>query len=407
MSEETTAPSSGGEDGIRGSGPRRSWPRRHRGAVAAAAFLALAGAAAGTWATDTWPFAKERYCWGAWEQDSGPKVLGDSELEASNSTRTARESAAPTRQKPRATCTLTVTSSIPDDHGGDEGSGSDTIDFTKTVTVTYDSPPENRSARLEWYGDYLDGSVSPLPDGVPGLVSQRKGMLVLPERCDVDGRPGTVTIEAKEHGDGHLGRVDVGGRIGTEYEVAQLLLAAANTGMRQAGCAPDEPLRITSPVGPARELESDSVDDTTCGIRGFAFRTGKDDHYDAASGAVDDNVQLCFLTNTDDVRNPRFAGQFVMVTEPRLRALFDGFPVERAPGAGWRGVGRLGEDYQFVEAECGSGRRAAFFLRLTDGGLAGAAGDTRQIFGRTVNSVAERIGCPAVAPTTPREQRHV
>ncbi|MFI8371712.1 hypothetical protein [Streptomyces sp. NPDC085466] len=392
---EAQAAPQGAEGGVRDG----SWPRRRRWAVVAVTVGALALAGAGGWAAEIGPFAKERYCWGAWEQDSGPRLLGDEVLERSGSERSAEESAAPSGARPEGTCTLRVTSSVPDRHGS-TGSGG-TIEFKKTVNVRYGPVPAAEEERLGWLRAFVDGTVAPLPDGVPGLVNGAKGMVVLPEACDVDGRPTVVTLTGGETGNGHLGLVSMPVSVGSPGEVARLLLAVADEGMRRTGCAEGaEPPRITSPVQPAREGESGGgVGPTaTCGIRGFGFATVKGDHYEARAGAVEDDVQLCTLTNTDSVRNPVFAGQFAMVAQPRLVALFQGLAGDRQPGPGWRGKGRLTGSYNIVQADCGE-RPTVFVLDLDLPYLRTVAvPDAEGAFARAVNAVGDRIGCADVAP---------
>ncbi|MBN0042540.1 hypothetical protein JS756_00110 [Streptomyces actuosus] len=370
--------------------------------------LALAVTGAGVRAAGMGPFAKDRYCWGAWEQDSGPRLLGDDELGRSGSKRTAEESAAPSADRPEGTCTLRVTSSVPDDHGAsatdaygaDDDQASKTIEFKKTVEVRYGAVPASEEEHLKWLQRFLGGSVAPLPDGVPGLVGGAEGMVVLPEGCDVDGRPTVVTISADETGDGHLGLVNMPVSIGSQRDVARLLLAVANEGMRRTGCAQGAaPLRVTSPVKPVRDREIGGVGSTsTCGIRGLGFATVKGDHYDALAGTVEDDVQLCTLTNTDDVKNPVFTGQFVMVAHPRLAALFQGLTGDRSPGPGWRGKGRLTGSYDIVRTDCAHGP-TVFALQLESDYLKKiAVPDSGGAFARAVNAVGDRIGCPDVAP---------
>lgn len=399
-----SGPVSQGQDGRSGTGRFR--PGGRRGFVVAAAVVVLAAAGVGgVWAsTGMWPLAKDRYCWGSWEQNSGPSLLGDGKVEDPGSKRTAEQTAAPSAERPHGTCTLRVTtSSSEDDDESDysyESAESDTTETEEPVTVEYGPVPRGREARLEWLAEYLDGSVAPLPDGVPGLVSREKGMVVLPRECDVDGRPSTVTITGDEvtGGDTEPGETT---SIGGEGEVAELLLAVANRQMRQVGCAPDKPMRVTSPVaapGDAAPLMPGGMS-PACRIPGLDFSVGKRSDYKAAAGAVTDDVQLCKVTDYDDVRDPQFAGQFVMVAQPRLAALFHGFVGEEPPGDGWRGNGTLTDAYSAVEAGCGRGSKAVFLLQFDGYSLRQVADpDPERIFARAVNSVADRIGCPDVAP---------
>ncbi|MFE7803724.1 hypothetical protein ACFU51_03460 [Streptomyces sp. NPDC057430] len=366
--------------------------------------VALAIAGVGVWAAGIGPFAKDEYCWGAWKQDSGPRLLGDDELGTTGDERVAEESAAPSADRPEGTCTLRVTSSVPDDHGSSAtdagGAETNTIEFKKTVKVSYGPVPASEKERLSWLAEFLDDSVGPLPDGVPGLVGNAKGMVVLPKECDVDGRPTVVTIAGDETGDGHLGLVNMPVSIGSQGDVAQLLLAVANEGMRRTDCAEGAaPLRVTSPVKPAREGETGGVGPhATCGIRGFGFATVKGDHYEAQAGVVEDGVQLCTLTNTDHVRNPVFAGQFMMAAQPRLAALLQDLAGDRSPGPGWRGKGRLTDSYNIVQADCETGP-TVFALWFDTAYLEKVAiPDAGGAFARAVNAVGDRIGCSDVAP---------
>ncbi|MFD5766854.1 hypothetical protein ACFWIN_13650 [Streptomyces sp. NPDC127049] len=392
---DTQAAPQGAEGGVRDG----SWPRRRRWAVVAVTAGALALAGVGGWAAEIGPFAKERYCWGAWEQDSGPRLLGDEVMERSGSERSAEESAAPSDARPEGTCTLRVTSSAPDRNGSSDSGG--TVGSRTTVNVRYGPVPAAEEERLSWLRGFVDGTVAPLPDGVPGLVNGAKGMVVLPEACDVDGRPTVVTITGGEAGDGRLGPGSMPVSIGSPGDVARLLIAVAGEGMRRTGCAEGaEPPRVTSPVLPARKGEwgGDVGPTGTCGIREFGFATVKGDRYEARAGAVEDDVQLCTLTNTAAVRNPVFAGQFTMVAEPRLVALFQGLAGDRSPGPGWRGKGRLTDAYSIVQADCGQ-RPAVFVLDLDLPYLwTVAVPDASGAFARAVNAVGDRVGCPDLAP---------
>lgn len=376
--------------------------RGRRGVVVGVAGALLVVGGAGAWAAGVRPFAEERYCWGAWEQDSGPRLLGAREPDRSGSGRTAQEDGGLSAGAPQGTCTLLVTSGVQDSHPpapDDEDAHSGTIGFEKKVTVTYGAVPKDTDARLKWLGTFVTGSMTPLPDGVPGLVGRDKGMVVLPEGCDVEGRPSVVTISGGETGDGHLGLVRMPTSIGSEWDVAQLLLAVANTGMERVGCAPGAPLRVTSPVE-VTEDESRSVNvSRTCRIPGFGFDTAKGTYYEAESGAVNDAVQLCTINDTKHVRHPVFAGQFAMTTQPRLAALFHGLAGDRPVGEGWRGRGRVTDAYGVVEADCGGGTSATYFMQLPDDYLRRAAKPgVEGAFARSVNAVAGRLGCSSVAP---------
>ncbi|MCH0543269.1 hypothetical protein I3F58_27700 [Streptomyces sp. MUM 203J] len=349
-------------------------PRVGRRAVVAVAGVLLGLGGAGAWAAGAGPFAEERYCWGAWERDSGPRLLGDREPAGSGSERTAQEDGELTADSSRGTCTLLVTSSVEDDRAPAPGEGepaSGAIEFEKKVTVTHGPVPQDADARLRWLGAFVAGSMTPLPDGVPGLVRHGRGMVVLPEGCDTEGRPSVVTISGDEAGDGHLGLVGLPTRIGSEWDVAQLLLAVANTAMKQVGCASGTPLQVSSPVEVTESEDRGVSASRTCRIPGLGFKTAEGTHYEADVGAVNGGLQLCRINETQNVRSPEFAGQFAMSSQPRLAALFRGLADDRPVGEGrrWPDWPRKGENYrysQLVSAGDGAGVRSCDIGLLGD-----------------------------------------
>ncbi|WP_431780916.1 hypothetical protein [Streptomyces chumphonensis] len=326
--------------------------------------------------TDTGPFAKDRYCWGAWEQDSGPALLGQRMLTDPGSQRTAEEEPAPSPERPASTCTVRVTS--------EDDEGSPVVE--KTVTVSFGPVPEAREARREWLGAFVDATASRLPDGVPGLVNTEKGMVVLPEECDVDGRPSSVTISAGRTGNERLGLAAAPARLGAEYDVATLLLAVANEGMKRRRCAPDEPFRVTSPVPETAEDPLDRLlgEEESCRLPGFGFAMSREAHYDGVPGVVENDLQLCTFTDTANLRAPRFAGQFVMAAQPRFAALLDGLP-EQSDG------------HRLLRTTCAE-RPTVFFFQADDALRTAARPDPEGAFAAAVTAVTRRLGCPEAAP---------
>src|ERR1044072_5830221 len=133
-------------------------------AIAVAAAAGVGGAVAagfGAWATDTWPFdGKDTYCWGAWEEDSGPEFL------SGDANRTAEETA-PTPRGQRGRCTVAL-------HTEDVSSGEKHVDETE-ITVGYGPAPEDAARRMEWAGGYLNGRAMPLPGGRRGRQARAAG----------------------------------------------------------------------------------------------------------------------------------------------------------------------------------------------------------------------------------------
>jgi len=322
----------------------------------------------GLYATDSWPF-RDSYCWGAWQENSGARFLGEDVL-GESAGRSSEESAPPSAERPHATCTVAVRSTV-DDSDSDEP-----LEFEDKVTVEYGPVPEKAAARHEWLGRYFHGSASPLPDGLDGLVAGDRAMLVLPEACDVDGRPSVVTIRSEGWGDGHLGRLAMPFSIGTYSAVVRMLLDVADTGMARAGCAPDEPLRTTSPLVTVAE-DSDSAGKPLCRIPGVEFDFGSGARYEQQVGAVTPRLQTCSVVWRSRGEPDEPAAQYVMAGEPRMTALFGGLPEGAAQG--------------LARATC-DGRQTVFYGHV-QGAFAGDRAAAERSFKNFVASVGSRIGC--------------
>ncbi|MDF3148397.1 MULTISPECIES: hypothetical protein [unclassified Streptomyces] len=374
MSETDEAPAASGR-------LRRALPHSRRGRLSliSALVLALAGTGLGTWAADTWPWPKDRYCWGAWEEDSGPEFLGDAAFgDDDDGSRTGTETA-PTRERPTGSCEVAIASDYKSSYDGDK------VSIRQQVSVEYGPVPKAAEARLAMVqDDFLGGDMVPLPDGLPGTVNGRGGLLVLPKACDTqDGRPTVVTMRASgmyTSGPSYSQNDPAG--LGGAREAAVLLVAAANRGMAAAGCAPDEPLRVSSPVYdlPGNPERIFSTSDDACGIRGL--RLGMEDIADQ-TGAVTRDLQTCSVRG-DGVPYLELA----MVAQPRLAAVFDGIPGERPAAPGWRGTGTIGENHAIVRADC-AGRPTTFLM--------GASTDPGYLATFT-NAAAARLGCAPIAP---------
>ncbi|MCG7525939.1 hypothetical protein MHW47_16000 [Streptomyces sp. OfavH-34-F] len=344
---------------------------RRRTAVIAGV-VAGAVLAAGTvlWATDSGPF-RASYCWGAWQQDSGPSFLGDEALEKSGSKRRATESAAPSPARPRGTCTVSVASEMADD----DSDGS--LSFREAVTLEYGTAPAGVKERRDWLARYFHGSASPLPDGLDGLVAADRGLLVLPRACDDDGEPTVVTIRGEGSGDGHLGKVAMPFTIGTRAEVLGMLLDAANTGMEKAGCAPSHPLRSSSPIVTVAE-DDERAGTPLCRIPGMTFDYGDGSRYEQQVGAVTDRLQTCSVV-WETLRMPdEPSAQYVMASGTRLADLFRVLPEGSAQG--------------LVRRQCG-GRPTVFYGHVEAGLQDRGRPSDRRVFERFVESVEQRIGC--------------
>ncbi|WP_162130075.1 hypothetical protein [Streptomyces xiaopingdaonensis] len=323
----------------------------------------------------TWPWPKGRYCWGAWEEDSGPEILGDAAFGEDGGSRSGEETA-PTRERPVGSCELTIA-------GGHKRAFGTEVPADQRVTVEYGPVPEAAKTRLSrLQSDYLRADMAALPDGLPGTVGGGGGLVVLPKSCDTrDGRPTVVTMEASGTlSDGSGAGADLGGT----SEVAVLLVAAANRGMEAAGCAPDEPLRADSPVydQPSESKRHFAASEDLCGIRGLRLDEEK---VEESTGAVTRDLHTCSLSGE---RGHASYLNLAMVAQPRLAAMFDGIVGERPVARGWRGTGSVRGTHAIVRADC-AGRPATFLMdSSTDlGHLATFS-----------NAVADRLGCAPIAP---------
>ncbi|MFH8991541.1 hypothetical protein [Streptomyces sp. NPDC017940] len=300
--------------------------------------VALLAGGLGTRATDTWPFdGRDSYCWGAWEQDSGPGILGDEAFSGDDGRSRTSTGSAPTAGTARGECRLTVSSR---DRYGD---GDEKRQRT-TVTVTYGPAPGPAADRVRWLGGYLGDRAMPLPDGLPGVADGRHGLLVLPERCDTrDGRTTAVTLDGRERADAGAalsGVPDLGG----SRAVAELLVAAANEGMESAGCAGPRPLRVSGPVPRLPERAETFGEGGACRIPGLDIEGDLDKEtalrVQYQVGAVTKDLQACSVRIGRSLRlgerSDRQLFDAVMVRHPRLTALLDGVgdakPSGGAPG---------------------------------------------------------------------------
>ncbi|MET9964603.1 hypothetical protein ABZZ80_01400 [Streptomyces sp. NPDC006356] len=376
MSETDEAPAAPGR-------LRRALPHSRRGRLSliSALVLALAGTGFGTWTADTWPWPKDHYCWGAWEEDSGPGFLGDEAFgDDDDGARTGTETA-PTRERPTGRCEVTIAGDYKSSYDGDK------VSIDQQVSVEYGPVPKAAEARLAMiHDDFLGADMVPLPDGLPGTVNGRAGLLVLPKSCDTqDGRPTVVTMHASgtyASGTSYVSNdpADLGGA----HQAAVLLVAAANRAMAAAGCAPDEPLKVSSPVYdlPGERERIFNASEEVCGIR--SLRLGMEDITDQ-TGAVTRDLQTCSIRwNRDGMPYLELA----MVAQPRLAAVFDGIVGEHPVARGWRGTGAIGEKHAIVRADC-AGRPATFLL--------GSSTDTDYL-ATFANAVAARLGCAPIAP---------
>ncbi|MGW5972802.1 hypothetical protein [Streptomyces sp. NPDC055186] len=323
----------------------------------------------GLYATNSGPF-RSSYCWGAWEENSGASFLGDEALAKSASKRRGSESEPPSADHPRGTCRVVVSSTVEDDDSDEP------LTFDERVTVDYGPVPAGAEERRAWLAQNFHGSAAPLPDGLDGLVAGDRAVLVLPQACDVDGRPSVVTIRGERRADGHLGRRAMPFTIGTYSAVTRMLLDVANTGMARAGCAPEEPLHTRSPLVTLAE-ENERADDPLCRVPGVGLELDRVPNYRQQVGAVTQRLQTCSVVWSSPGEPDEPVAQYVMAGGPRMTALFGGLPEGRGQG--------------LVRTTC-DGLEFVFY-----GHAQGAAAVDKAVVERSfenfVASVGDRVGC--------------
>ncbi|MCC3778294.1 hypothetical protein [Streptomyces sp. UNOB3_S3] len=350
--------------------------RRARLLTGALAIAALLAALMALWQTQFRPLARQDYCWGTWSEESGP-FRGEA---GGVRQRVSRESA-PGRGRPHGHCTLSW-------RGGDRG-GHGT---ERRLEVRYGTGPEAADERRAWLTGLFAGGDSPLPDALPGFVTASSGTLVLPESCDVRGRPSVVTLTGSFPD-------------ASPARTGRLLLEVANRAAKATGCAREAP-PMASPPAPG-----------ACAIPGIAGPAG--------TGSTEPDFETCALANTDanttpastptnattpahtatpadetaregDTTTPadafRWAARFAMTARPRIVALFDGLTGDSPPAPGWRAHGRIEATGALIRADC-AGRPTVFTMRTGPGRTGTRADDPRRAFPAFVDAVAGRIGC--------------
>lgn len=254
-------------------------------------------------------------------------------------------------------------------------------------------PPPRSTGRPRgaWLAEALHGSAAPLPDGLPGVVGRDRGRLVLPEQCDSGDVPMVVTVRSQ----GPVPELD------SEREVAELLLCPCRTPPGRRRAARGESRHGSLPLCGRRSRGSRGRPTgggrPSCRVPGMRIEP-RHGTLGGFASTVGDRLRTCSLELSDKDGDVTARGQFVMTSHPRLTVLFAGMAGATSPGAGWRGKGRVEDGGGRVTAEC-RGRPTVFSLQLDEELDQGAEPDSRRVFARSANSVAERLGCPAVGPS--------
>jgi hypothetical protein len=325
--------------------------------------------------------AAKKHCWGAWSQRDKPSLFDEKDH-----VRAFRETA-PTPERPRGSCTITASWTYSDDETVQE-----------KISVSYGTGPRDAKKRRAWLAELFADARDQLPEGLPGFVSAGSAALVLPEKCDVDGRPSVVTVSGVQS-DGKddtptLPDVDI-----EPWQAGQLLVDIANHGMEKAGCAPEKALGFTAPITSGHQAEDAFAADFSagaCRIAGLGPVPrpggGDDDGLRSVVGPVSDDLQTCVAGFYDNM-----AAQFTMTAQPRLVKLFDGLTGSAPPAPGWRGQGYMDKNGALFRTRC-AGRTTVMFMERTAVAKGTPFATPSRIFPAYASAVAKRLGCAAVIP---------
>ncbi|MBB5117138.1 hypothetical protein [Streptomyces eurocidicus] len=332
------------------------------------AVAALVAALVALWQTQSTPLARRTYCWGAWTEGAGPFRDGGGER--------AAEESVPTRERPRGHCVVSWR--------GGRGAGA----YEQRIEVRLGTGPSDVAGRREWVGGLFAGGDRALPGLLPGFTADGSGALVLPESCDVGGRPSVVTLTSS-----FTDAVDRGSHPGfpedSPARTGELLVRAANRATETTRCSEAPSLRLRPEPLASSTPPAPDAPAGRCAIPGLGEDAAGEHLTDTVAGGAGDDLQSCAVAEGDDGRP---AARFTMVGRPRIVALFDGLTGDSPPAPGWRGRGRMDAAGALLRAEC-DGRPTVFAMRVGPGRTHTRLDDPRRSFPAFVDAVAARIGC--------------
>ncbi|RLU99354.1 hypothetical protein CTZ27_15580 [Streptomyces griseocarneus] len=357
--------------------------RKGRVLTGALAITALVAALVALWQTQSTPLARRAYCWGSWPEDGSPFRGGARD-------RVAEESA-PSRGHPAGLCTLRWRAG--------KGAG----EYEQRVELRLGTGPEAAGPRRAWLDGLFEGGDTALPGRLPGFTTAGAGALVLPQGCDVGGRPSVVTLTSSYADATGRGRHPGFPAAASPPDTGALLVRAANRAAAVTGCSSAPPMRMRTRAVPAvpmlpLRVNSDppqgrcaipglGVDDPSSSPSADPSKGSAEDRLTDTVGSVHDDFQTCAIAG-----DGQWAARFTMVGRPRIVALFDGLTGDSPPAPGWRAHGRIDTDGALIRADC-AGRPTVFTMRTGPGRTHTRLDDPRTSFPAFVDAVGERIGC--------------
>ncbi|MEV0444351.1 hypothetical protein AB0I84_03415 [Streptomyces spectabilis] len=352
------------------------WRQLTRGrlgpAVAAALAGALLGGAGVAWQTQAGPFADDRACWGALDEDAvadlfqGKRDIDSSEVPVSTD-RIGSEG-------PSGLCQLT------------SPRGARVTARLHRLDVRFGGAGD------QWADEYLSARMTPLGGGLLGMVSDTRAWLAIPEGCVGRQREddGPLVVDMETGWTVYDDEVDTDERA----RLARALVTLVNDYMTDQGCTRTLADPTDGLGAPARF--TDEKPDAVCGIKGLRTHDGKDaDHYRRPLvTAGDAPVRTC----DRDVLFGHPSLRLMTVADPRLAVLYkdlsyDGgrrhITAEGDTRRHPRGYGFVRDDMALYRAECQTGD-VTFLIRADDGER---AADIRALMPRYVAAEADRVGC--------------
>ncbi|MEW2531031.1 hypothetical protein [Streptomyces sp. NPDC047071] len=395
MSEHRTTAAADTEDGggdvaaaVATAVPRRPWwhwRRLTRGRLRPALAAALAGALLGgtgvAWQAQAGPFAAERACWGAFDEDDVADLFhGKRDIEAADVPVTTSRTGS---EGPSGLCRLT------------SSRGARVTARLHRLDVRFGGAGDT------WADEYLSARMTPFGGGLLGMVSDTRAWLAVPEGCVGRQREdeGPLVVDMETGWTVYDDEVDTDERA----RLARAVVTLVNDYMTDQGCT----RTLADPTGglgaPARF--TDEKRDAICGVEGLRTHDGKDaDHYRRPLVTAGDTpVRTC----DRDVLFGHPSLRLMTVADPRLAVLYKDLSYDggqrRVTADGdtrrhSRGHGFLRDDMALYQAECQTGD-VTFLIRADDGER---AADIRALMPRYVAAEADRVGCGPLRIRLPR-----
>ncbi len=367
---EAGAPDVGPPAPGRRGGRLRRWLRGRPGAALAGSLAgALLAGSLVAWKTDalTLPWREDPVCWDALSRGTVADLVGDDFRADELPLRTEGISSG----RVLATCRAMR----PDGDG-----------WTMTASVR-DLDSLYGLDRREWPAEFLNGLMTPLGDGLTGMVSPGRAWVALPASCRLTGNYDPPTVVDVSWGDLHISRADDAEE--DRAVLARGVVELANGVMDRFGCA--DRLPPPGKLPPLTWLES-APEDELCGLEGLrapeAMRrqAEEDIGYDQLLSPASEGVGPVCELGLGRLERLRL----ITIEDPAMAMVYKR-SVGRvgAEALEGDGVGSFVGDLGVFQAECPDGE-VTFVAQLDDYFDADLA---RELFPAYVRAEGLRLGC--------------